>query len=206
MNRIVLLFVGQLFWIMTVYSQERSISPKFDASSNPYGKIIQDTMAGKRTAKFLINFKQPEVLNDYFISSPCADYAQLSNTRIAQFNDFVEQFLKGSIDGKQMDKAEAEFNKRGVLAQKAEIEKYAGLIEKQGTFTTDANTPIESLICRAKGSLQSIKSVINYLAAIKRVFPSVQGVDAVIQDGEKIIAAYPDNKSLMALIKQNKSQ
>ncbi len=206
MNRIVLLVIGQLLWITTVYGQARSANPKFDVAANPYEKIIQDTMAGKRTAKFLINFKQPEVLNDYFISSPCADYAQLSNTRIAQFNEFVDRFLNGSIDGKQMAKAEAEFNKRGVLAQKAEIEKHAGLIEKQGTFTTDANAPIENLICRAKGSLQSIKSVISYLVAVKKVFPTVQGVDAVIQDGEKILAAYPDNKSLMALIKQNKSQ
>lgn len=180
-------------------------NPKFDAAANPYEKILKDTATGKRTARFIMNFLQPEVLRDYFVASPCNDYAEVSNTRITQFNEFVQQFLSGSSDPKQMKKAEEDFKKKGIVSFSADMDYYIGFIEKQGTFTGDANQPVENLICRAKGSVQAIKSMVIYLEAVKKVYPSVTGIDEVIEKGKQALSTYPDNKSLLTIIKKNKN-
>lgn len=193
------------FLLTTVFSQARGGNPKFDAAENPYEKILKDTVTGKRTAKFLMNFTQPEVLRDYFTASPCNEYAELNNTRITQFGAFVEQFISGRTDAKQMAKAESDFKKRGVTAQVTEMEYHIGYIEKQGIFSADAKEPVENLVCRAKGSVQAIKSILAYLEAVKKLFPSIDGIDDAIQKGKQALVAYPDNKALLAIIKKNKS-
>ncbi len=205
MKKICFFVIVQFFFLVGGYSQARGGNPKFDAAANPYEKILKDTVTGKRTAKFLMNFIQPEVLRDYFAASPCNEYAELNNTRIAQFSEFVEQFISGRTDAKQMTKAENDFKKRGVTAQVTEIEYHIGYIEKQGTFSSDAKEPVEHLVCRAKGSLQAIKSIITYLEAVKKLFPSIDGIDDAIQKGKQALVAYPDNKALLAIIKKNKS-
>lgn len=189
---------------LSVKGQDRGANQKFDAGANPYEKLLKDTAAGKRTARFLMNFVKSEVLRDYFTASPCNDYVELSNTRITQFNDFVQQFLSGSSDAKQMKKAEEDFKKKDAASFASDIDYHLGFIEKQGTFTGDANVPVENLICRSKGSIQAIKSIVNYLEAVKRIFPSTPGVDDAIAKGKQALASYPDNKSLMAAIKKNR--
>jgi hypothetical protein len=204
MKKITAILFVSFFTLSMAMAQPRGGNPKFDASANPYEKILKDTATGKRTARFIMNFLPTEVLRDYFNASPCNEYAELSNTRITQFNDFVQQFLSGSSDPKQMKKAEEDFKKKGTASFAADIDYHLGFIEKQGTFTSDANIPVENLICRAKGSVQAIKSIINYLEAVKKVFPSTPGVDDVIAKGKQSLSAYPDNKSLLAVIKKNK--
>ncbi|HCL05757.1 MAG TPA: hypothetical protein DHW64_07265 [Chitinophagaceae bacterium] len=206
MKKIAFIILVQFFLLVSSFSQERGGNPKFDLNMNPYEKIMKDTATGKRTAKFLMNFIQPEVLRDYFTSSPCTEYTQLSDTRINQFNEFVQKFVTGRIDAKQMTKAENDFKKRGVAAHMTEIDYHIGFIEKQGTFSADGNTPVENLICRARGSVQAIKSIVNYLEALKILFPAIQGIDEVIQKGNQALLSYPDNKSLLAIIKKNKSK
>lgn len=196
---IVLLFSG-----IFLQAQDRGGNPKFNTASNPYEKILKDTAAGKRTARFLMNFMKTEVLHDYFAASPCNEYVELSNTRISQFNGFVVQFLSGASDPKQMKKAEEEFKKKGASSYVADIEYHIGFIEKQGTFTGDAILPVEDLICRAKGSVQAIKSITSYLEAVKKLFPSTPGVDEAITIGKQALSIYPDNKSLLTVIKKNR--
>jgi hypothetical protein len=58
-QKIVCLLLVQLVLAINVYSQSRGGNAKFSAEVNPYEEIIQDTATGKRTAKFLMNFKQP---------------------------------------------------------------------------------------------------------------------------------------------------
>ena len=151
-----------------------------------------------------MNFVKSEVLRDYFTASPCNEYVEISNTRITQFNDFVQQFLSGSSDPKQMKKAEEDFKKRGVGSFASDIDYHLSFIEKQGTFTGDAIVPVENLICRAKGGVQAIKSIVNYLEAVKKIFPSTPGVDEVIAKGKQALSSYSDNKSLLAVIKKNR--
>lgn len=205
MKKVCFFVIVQFFLLTDGFSQARGGNPKFDAAANPYEKILKDTATGKRTAKFLMNFIQPEVLRDYFTASPCNEYAELNNTRIAQFSEFVEQFVSGRTDVKQMTKAESDFKKRGVTAQIVDLEYHIGYIEKQGTFSSDAKEPVENLVCRAKGSLQAIKSIVAYLEAIKKLFSSIEGIDAAIQKGKQALSSYPDNKALLAIIKKNKS-
>lgn len=205
MKKIAFIILAHFFLLATGFTQARGGNPKFNAAENPYEKILKDTVTGKRTAKFLMNFTQPEVLRDYFTTSPCNEYAELNNTRITQFGAFVEQFISGRTDAKQMVKAESDFKKRGVTAQITEIEYHIGYIEKQGTFSSDAKEPVENLVCRAKGSLQAIKSIVTYLEAVKKLFPSIDGIDDAIQKGKQALVAYPDNKTLLAIIKKNKN-
>ncbi len=204
MKRILIVILFQASLITVGFSQSRGGNPKFDPDTNPYEKIIKDPEPGKRTAKFFMNFNQPLVLRDYFDASPCNDYVNLSNVRIKQFNEFVDAFLKGGTDAKQMAKAENDFKKKGVKSQLEDIDYHIGFIEKQGTFANDANTPIENLLCRAKGSLQAIKSTVTYLEAIKKLFPAVEGLDEAIEKGKNTILAYPDNKSLLAIINKHR--
>ncbi len=206
MRKTAFLILALCFLLAKTFAQARGGNPKFDSNANPYVKILQDTAAGKRTAQFLMNFVQPEVLRDYFTSSPCAEYTQLSDTRITQFTEFVSQFMSGRTDVKQMTKAENDFKKKGVSSQGADIDYHIDFIEQQGTFSTDANAPIENLICKAKGSLQAIKSIASYLEAVKKVFPSVEGTEEILQKAKQVLVKYPDNKSLVALIKKNRNQ
>lgn len=206
MKKTAFLVIALCCMLTKAFVQTRGGNPKFDSNANPYIKILQDTAVGKRTAKFLMNFVQPEVLRDYFTSSPCSEYTQLSDTRITQFTEFVAQFMSGRTDVKQMTKAENDFKKKGVSSQAADIDYHINFIEQQGTFITDATAPVENLICRARGSLQAIKSIVSYLEAIRKVFPSVEAVDEVIQKAKQILLSYPDNKSLVALIKKNRNQ
>jgi hypothetical protein len=205
MKKIVLASFYLLLIIINAAAQPGRGNSKFDAATNPYEKILKDTAAGKRTARFVVNFLQPEVLRDYFNASPCNEYAEVSNTRMTQFNEFVQQFLSGSSDPKQMEKAEEDFKKKGTASFSADMDYHIGFIEKQGTFASDANQPLENLICRAKGSVQAIKSMVIYLEAVKKVYPSVTGIDEVIEKGKQALSNYPDNKSLLAVIKKNKN-
>jgi hypothetical protein len=205
MKKIVFVPLCLLFVVLNAAAQSGRGNPKFDAAANPYEKILKDTATGKRTARFVMNFLQPEVLRDYFNASPCNDYAEVSNARMTQFNEFVQQFLAGSSDPKQMKKAEEDFKKKGTASFSADMDYHIGFIEKQGTFASDAIEPVENLICRAKGSVQAIKSMVIYLEAVKKVYPSVTGIDEVIQKGKQALSAYPDNKSLLAVIKKNKN-
>lgn len=197
--------IVQFFLLANSFSQARGGNPKFDVDANPYEKILRDTAIGKRTAKFLMNFIQPEVLREYFTASPCNEYVELNNTRIAQFSEFVEQFVSRRTDAKQMTKAESDFKKKGVTAQMADLDYHIGYIEKQGTFSSDAKEPVENLVCRAKGSVQAIKSIVAYLEAVKKLFPSIDGIDDAIQKGKQVLVVYPDSKALLEIIKKNKS-
>nr|WP_294996135.1 hypothetical protein [uncultured Sediminibacterium sp.] len=206
MKQVLITVLLQCSLLVTGFSQARGGNPKFDADANPYEKIVKESDQGKRTAKFFQNFIQPPVLRDYFDASPCNEYVNLSNTRIEQFTDFVDAIIKGGIDAKQMTKAANDFKKRGIATQIADIDYHTGYIEKQGTFTTDNKVPVENLLCRAKGSLGAIKSIVAYLEAVKRLFPSIDDIDMAIQKGKSTIHAYPDNKSLLDKIKQNLNQ
>jgi hypothetical protein len=179
-------------------------NPRNSPDANPYEKVLEDTARGKRTAKFLMNFTVPQVLRDYFTSSPCNDYVVLSETRIQQFEAFVQQFLSGPSDPKQMKMATENFKKAGTGRSFEQIGYHFGFIEKQGTFTNDQNTPVENLICRAKGSIQALKSELVFLKAVKKIFPETPGVDDGISRIEEGLKQYPDNKSLLALIKKNR--
>lgn len=189
---------------LTALAQPRGESGRFSADANPYEKILEDTARGKRTAKFLKNFIAPQVARDYFNSSPCNDYVVLSETRIQQFEAFVQQFLSGANDPKQMKMAAENFKKAGTAKSLEQIDYHLSFIEKQGTFTSDQKEPVENLICRAKGSLQALKSELVFLKAIKRVFPETPGTDDGISRIEEGLKQYPDNKSLLALIKKNR--
>ncbi len=195
-----LLFICQ----SSLFAQPGRENPRNSPDANPYEKVLEDTARGKRTAKFLKNFITPQVLRDYFTSSPCNDYQVLSETRIQQFEAFVQQFLSGPSDPKQMKMATENFKKAGTGKSFEQIDYHFGFIEKQGTFTTDQQTPVENLICRAKGSIQALKSELVYLKALKKIFPETPGVDDGISRIEEGLKQYPDNKSLLALIKKNR--
>jgi len=179
-------------------------NPRNSPDANPYEKVLEDTARGKRTAKFLKNFMVPQVLRDYFTSSPCNDFQALSETRIQQFEAFVQQFLSGPSDPKQMKMATENFKKAGTGRSFEQIDYHFGFIEKQGTFTNDQQTPVENLICRAKGSIQALKSELAYLKALKKIFPETPGVDDGISRIKEGLKQYPDNKTLLALIKKNR--
>lgn len=188
----------------TLLAQPGRENPRNSPDTNPYEKVLEDTARGKRTAKFLKNFIAPQVLRDYFTTSPCNDYQVLSETRIQQFEAFVQQFLSGPSDPKQMKMVAENFKKAGTGKSVEQIDYHFGFIEKQGTSTSDDNAPVENLICRAKGSIQALKSELAYLKALKKVFPETPGVDDGISRIEEGLKQYPDNRSLLALIKKNR--
>ncbi len=190
--------------LSSLFAQPGRENPRHSPDANSYEKVLEDTARGKRTAKFLKNFTVPQVLRDYFTSSPCNDYQILSETRIQQFEAFVQQFLSGPSDPKQMKLATENFKKAGTGKSFEQIDYHFGFIEKQGTFTNDQQTPVENLICRAKGSIQALKSELAYLKALKKIFPETPGVDDGISRIEEGLKQYPDNKSLLALIKKNR--
>lgn len=204
MKTVSLVFTCSLFCLAAA-TQPRGENPKYNKDINPYEKILQDTARGKRTAKFLMNFLEPEVATSYFESSPCNDYVELGNTRIKQFQDFVQSFLSGASDPKQMKTAEANFQKNGVSKIAERIDYHIGYIEKQGTFASNANEPLENLLCRAKGSVQSIKSSQAYLTALKKIFPATPGIDDATKKASDAMAKYGDNKALLSVIKSNKN-
>lgn len=188
--------------IFSSIAQDR-VNAKFSSDSNPYESILKEEHTGKRTAKFLKNFIKPEVLRDYFQTSPCNEYATLSDTRITQFQTFITEFLSKEKDAKQMNTAEANFKKFNFKGLQSDIDKYRKYAEEQGTYVSDNNTPIENLLCRFKGGLQAIKSIQVYLEMIKKVFPSITEGDEALQLAKDILQTYPDNKSMLATIKKN---
>lgn len=200
------LFFFTLFAVVALLAQPRGESPKYNPDLNPYEKILEDTARGKRTARFLKNFLAPEVWRDKFIASPCNDYITLGNTRLDQFNAFVNDFLSQPSDLKQMKAAEENYKKQGVTKIMELVNYEISFLEKQGTFTGNANEPVENLLCRAKGSLQQIKHQLVYMQAVKKVFPGTPGLDEGIRTAKDALAAYPDNKSILALIKGNKNE
>jgi hypothetical protein len=96
--------------LSSLFAQPGRENPRHSPDANPYEKVLVDTARGKRTAKFL-KFCST-VLRDY-TSSPCNDYQVLSETRIQQFEAFVQQFLSGPSDPKQMKMATENFKKAG---------------------------------------------------------------------------------------------
>lgn len=204
-NKIVVV-VSILLFTISVSAQPRGDNSKYDPNVNPYEKLLKDTARGKRTARFLMNLIEPVVARDYFQSSPCNDYAELSNVRIKQFQEFVQEFLNGTSDPKQMKTAEVKYQKAGTAKIIEAIDYHIGYLEKQGTYTSNGNEPLENLLCRAKGSIQAIKSTHAYLTALKKVFPSLTGMDEGIAKAQEVITKYGDNKSLLALIKGNKNE
>lgn len=203
MKKIFLVSLMTIF-LSQLIAQPGRENPRNSPDANPYEKVLEDTARGKRTAKFLKNFTVPLVMRDYFNSSPCNDYQVLSETRIQQFEAFVQQFLNGPSDPKQMKMATENYKKAGTGKNFEQIDYHFGYIEKQGTFSTDQQTPVENLICRAKGSIQALKSELAYLKAMKKIFPETPGVNEGISRIEEGLKQYPDNKSLLALIRKNR--
>ncbi len=190
--------------IVTV-AQPRGENPKFNPDFNPYEKILEDTARGKRTARFLKNFIQPEVLRDYFSSSPCNDFVVLSNARIEQFKEFVAKFQSMPSDPKQMKMAGDNYKKSGATKIKDELIYQWEFLEKQGSYTGDANEPVENLLCKTKGSVQYFKSALAYLEEFNTIFPNSPGVDEALKIAKEGIAKYGNNKAMMASIKGNKN-
>lgn len=200
------LSVSMLLLTVTVtIAQPRGENPKYNPDFNPYEKILDDTARGKRTAKFLKNFLPPEFARDKFQSSPCNDFVVLSDTRIEQFKAFVKQFKSMPSDPKQMKMAEDNFKKNGVTKIKDELIYQWEYLEKQGSYTGDANEPIENLLCKTKGSVQYFKSALAYLEELNKLFPGAPGADEGIKISQEGIAKYGNNKSMLASIKENKN-
>jgi hypothetical protein len=200
------LFVSVLLLVVSAVSaQPRGENPKFNPDFNPYEKILEDTATGKRTARFLKNFVQPEVLRDYFSSSPCNDFVVLSDARIEQFKEFVAKFQSMPSDPKQMKMAGDNYKKNGATKIKEELIYQWEFLEKQGSFTGDANQPVENLLCKTKGSVQYFKSALAYLEELNRVFPNTPGVDEAVKIAREGIAKYGNNKAMLASIKENKN-
>lgn len=202
-NKLYLLVIVLL--LTTKLIAQRGENPKLSTDVNPYDKIINEPIVGKRTAKFLINFIRPEVLTQSFTSSPCNDFVELSNVRIKQFQEFVEKFNAGEKEAKQMQAADKKFSTDAKISNKLleEANYYKGLIEKQGTFTSDSNEPIENLLCRAKGSLQNLKSILVYAKQVKLLFSSTPNIDEVITSANQVVSDYADQKTMTAVIKKN---
>lgn len=186
-------------------AQPRGENPKFNPDFNPYEKVLEDTARGKRTARFFKNFTPPEVLRDYFSASPCNDFVVLSDTRVKQFKDFVSNFQSKPPDPKQMKVAEDNYKKTGVTKIKDELLYQWEYLEKQGSYTGDANQPLEHLLCKTKGSVQYFKSALAYLEALNQFFPGTPGVEEGIKIAQEGIAKYGNNKSMLASIKENKN-
>lgn len=171
---------------------------------NPYAKIYTETNPGKRTARCLKSLFLPEVFNGSFNTSPCNDFIERGNTRIKQFEEFINFFSSSEKDDKQMQAAEKKYAAETFNHEYEDINYRMGYADKQGTFTSDNITPIENLVCRVKGSLQSIKAIKAYLIGVKRIFPSVATkADEVIKFADEALAKYTDNKAIIASIKKN---
>jgi hypothetical protein len=198
-----------LMVLFTNYSQaqpSRGENPKFnDPSFNPYENVLDDTARGKRTARFLKNFIVPDELRDRFNASPCNDFVVLGDARVEQFNAFVSKFLSMPSDPKQMKIAEENFKKTGCAKTMGEINYNIELLEKQGSYTGDANEPIENLLCRTKGRIQYLKHNLAYLEALKKIFPNTPDVDNALSIARDGIAKYGNNKAMIASIKTNKN-
>ncbi len=188
-----------------VFAQPRGENPKFNPDFNPYEKILEDTARGKRTARFLKNFVQPEVLRDYFSSSPCNDFVVLSDVRIQQFKEFVAKFRSMPSDSKQMKMAADNYKKNGTSKIKDELIYQWEFLEKQGSYTGDANEPLENLLCKTKGSVQYFKSALAYLEELNTIFPNTPGVEEATKIAKDGIAKYGNNKAMMTSIKANKN-
>jgi hypothetical protein len=193
-----------LFLSVNSFAQ-RGTNPAYDPSVDPYADLLKDTARGKRTARFLKYLMPLDYYRDKFQTSPCNDYIVLADTRIEQFNKMVSSFPPSDADPKQMKMAEAKYQKEGVGSVVERLNYEMSYIEKQGTFTSDANQPIENLICRVKGSLQCFKNNLTYLEAVKKYFPSTPGVDDAIQLAKDGIQKYNTNKTIMAMVKGNKN-
>lgn len=170
---------------------------------NPYAKIYTETHPGKRTARCLKNLLPPDDKNGSFYASPCNDYADISDTRIKQFQEFIAFFAASAKDEKQMKTAEKFYNENGCKKELEQINFHAGFIEKQGTFTGDKITPVENLLCKAKGSLQSLKCIKAYLEGVKKIFPAIPQADEAISKANEILQQYAGNTSILASIKRN---
>jgi hypothetical protein len=200
----IIISIAILFFTINTFAQ-RGNNPAYDPEFNPYADLLKDTARGKRTARFLKYLMPLDYYRDKFQVSPCNDYITLANARIEQFNNMVNSFPPSDADPKQMKMAEAKYQKAGVSSVVERINYEMSYIEKQGTFTGDANEPIENLICRVKGSLQCFKTNLTYLEAIKKYFPSTPGVDDAIQLAKDGIQKYNTNKSIIAMVKGNKN-
>lgn len=184
----------------------RGENPKFDPAFNPYEKVLDDTARGKRTARFLKYLSTPEVLRDYFYSSPCNDFAVLADTRISQFKALVEKFKSMPIDPKQMKIAEDNYKKYGLAKLNADLAYEIENLEKQGSYTGNSKEPVENILCRAKGNIQTLKNNLAYLEAVKEFFPSTPGLEEAIQTARDGISKYGNNKTILASIKSNKNE
>lgn len=205
MKKIKLTVSFLLFTVSVVLAQPRGENSVYNPDVNPYEKVLEDTARGKRTAKFLKNLTAPQVARDKFQSSPCNDFVVLSDARIEQFKEFVKQFQSMPSDPKQMKMAEENFKKTGVTKIKDDLIQQWEYLEKQGTFTSDDKTPIENLLCRAKGSVQAFKSSLAYLEELKKLFPNTPGVDEALKIAQEGVTKYGNNKAMLASIKENKN-
>jgi hypothetical protein len=171
---------------------------------NPYAKIYTETHPGKRTARCLKNLLLPDVFNGSFTSSPCNDFIERGNTRLQQFEEFITFFASSEKDEKQIQAAEKKYSTETFKHEYEDIDYRIGFAEKQGTFTSDNITPIENLVCRVKGSLQSLKAIKAYLNGVKKIFPSIASkADEAIKYADEALSKYPDNKTILASIKKN---
>lgn len=197
MKKILTAIAAALIIAVTAFAQRGS------TDDNPYAKIYAETHPGKRTARCLKNLLPPDDKNGSFYSSPCNDYAEISDTRIKQFQEFISFFVSSEKDEKQMKAAEKFYTDNGCKKEMEQINYHTGFIEKQGTFTSDKITPIENLLCKAKGSVQSLKCIKAYLEAVKKIFPSTPQLDEAIGKAGETLKQYADNKSILASIKNN---
>jgi hypothetical protein len=199
MKRIVLIGTVLLFAVASTNAQRGE-----GGDDNPYAKIYIETNAGKRTARCLKSLFLPDVFNGSFNTSPCNDFAERGDTRIKQFEEFISFFSSSEKDDKQMQAAGKKYSAETFKHEYEDINYRIGYADKQGTFTSDNITPIENLVCRVKGSLQSIKAIKAYLTGVKKIFPSAATkADEVIKFADEALAKYTDNKAIIASIKSN---
>lgn len=195
-----------LITTITLFLGINTISAQRNQSGddNPYSKIYIETNPGKRTARCLKNLIQPDVFVGNFTSSPCNDIVERGNTRIQQFEEFINFFVSSEKDDKQMLASEKKYAIENFKQEYEAIDYRIDLTQKQGSFTIDNITPIENLVCKAKGNLQVLRSIKAYMAGVKKVFPSVAAkADEVIKYADEALAKFPDNKVIIASIKKN---
>lgn len=208
MKRYIILFSAYhlLLQVPAFCQPGRGENPKFDPNFNPYEKVLEDTARGKRTARFLKYLTPPEVLRDYFSSAPCNDYVVLADTRIRQFNEFVEKFRSLPMDPKQMKIAGDHYRKNGFDKLRADLAYEIEQLEKQGSYTGNATEPVENILCRAKGNIQNLKNHLAYLEAVKSLFPDAPGLDEAMETARGGISKYSNNKTILTSIQSNKNE
>lgn len=190
--------------IASAQFETRGGSNKSSPDYNPYAKALGEENVTKRTWNFMRLFTKPELNLQQFELPPCGDYVTLSNTRIGQFNAFVDEFIKGPKDDKKI-KTDQPLIYKLVRNFTDEMQYSIKRLESMGAPTTGMEAPLEQDVCRAKGLIQQIKSVQAYLAAVQKVYPDSKGIDEVLASAEPVLQQFKDDKAVLAHVRKNRN-